>query len=315
MSANAQTAAPPATPAPATPAAPAPATPRPPPGAPPPAGEAEAEGAPKEAQSPAELRVARAYADIQRRDRELKKQARELSSLKEKAERYAKLEQLKESDALAAVRELGLDPFGVAGLALGTPQEPEEPAPPPSREVLELRKQLEAIQERLAARDKESAEQAEARERSTALSALRAEVAKVGEGELIGVVLEHRGDAFLEELAAAYRAEAEEYGPPDREDFMRRAAEHVEESYCSTIEAIVRSAPKIRARLELLLRPAEPTDEAPPEKKRQAPRSTPSTSARQTGGEPPMVDLASLPRKERMRIVRAQAEEMRRQRS
>lgn len=292
------------------------------PGAPqgaPPAGGGQAPGEPEApAQTPAEARLARAYADIQRRDRELKKQARELEAQKAHAQRFAKFEELSKTDQLAAVRELGLDPFALAGMALGTAPEPEAEEEP-TKAVLVLREELAEIRREIASQ--KAAAEREAQEASTRgkLAAMRADLERIGGGGLVGLLAERGGEQFLGQLQQAYDLEAEEFGaPPDREDFIARAVAHVTESYCTTIEEIVKSTPQVRERLAGLFVTAapgpQPEASKAPTKLRTAPAHRPSasTSAKTVGGEPATVDLDSLPRNERLKIVYAQAEAMRR---
>lgn len=308
----------PAAGAPAPAQAPAPEAPGAPQGAPP-AGGGQAPGEPEApAQTPAEARLARAYADIQRRDRELKKQARELEAQKGHAQRFAKFEELSKTDQLAAVRELGLDPFALAGMALGTAPEPEAEEEP-TKAVLVLREELAEIRKEIA--NQKAAAEREAQEATTRgkLAAMRSDLERIGGGGLVGLLAERGGEQFLGQLQQAYDLEAEEFGaPPDREDFVTRAVAHVTESYCATIEEIIKSTPQVRERLAGLFVTAAPGPQheasKAPTKLRPAPAHRPSssTSAKTVGGEPATVDLDSLPRNERLKIVYAQAEAMRR---
>lgn len=289
------------------------------PGAPqgaPQAGEPQQPGAPEAPpQTPAEARLARAYADIQRRDRELKKAARELEAQKGHAERFARLESLSKTDQLAAVRELGLDPFAIAGMALGTAPEHEAEEEPP-KAVLALREELAAIKQEIAAQKEAAAREAQEAETRGKLAAMRADLERVGGGGLIGMLAERGGDAFVAQIQKVHDLEAEEFGaPPDREDFVSRAVAHVTESYCDAIEEIVKSTPQVRERLAGLFAatPSPPSVPQAPQKIRQpAPRPSASTSAKAVGGEPAAIDLKSLPRAERLKVVYAQAEAMRR---
>jgi hypothetical protein len=303
--------------APAPAQAPAPEAPGAPQGAPLPGGGQTPAEPEAPAQTPAEARLARAYADIQRRDRELKKQAREFEAQKGHAQRFAKFEELSKTDQLAAVRELGLDPFALAGMALGTAPEPEAEEEPPKHVVM-LREELAAVKKEIAEAKAAAARAAQEAATRSQLATMRADLERIGGGGLIGMLAERGGEQFLGQLQKAYDLEAEEFGaPPEREDFITRAVAHVTESYCTTIEEIVKSTPQVRERLAGLFVTTAPgpqpeAPKAPAKLRAQAPKPSASTSAKTVGGEPATIDLDSLPRNERLKIVYAQAEAMRR---
>lgn len=234
--------------------------------------------------------IDRSWAALDRRDRELLAREQrlkdELSRLGPMAQAY---EQLSSGDKVAALKSMGIEPTSLA--AEFWSNDKKDP---------EVERQ-EALEQRLASQDEQLRQQGEMirellgdKHKAASHRDLMSGIEKLPDLEVTQFMTREVGDAFLDQINAAAKAEKEQFGAdPDLSDLLQRTEAQMTDNYKASIDKLL-TIPKLRAHVMEALKALEgKAQSSEPDKPKVAPKS-PAKQRRASltndmQGEPPVV--------------------------